>query len=156
MEQIMENGFRRVVNFRPAYDRRDEGFGTHNVEIDFVLIGPMGAVDFVVHKTGWYTASARAHLRQVRVPGHLRYDDPAAEHPWLTSINYHSKVPQYEGQSGVKNCKWLGSATCYCDGTSLAEGTMEKFICEGEDVVWAELQSWYDSRLKDSGTGGEL
>ena len=149
IEQLMPNGFRRIVAFRPAYDKRAEGYGIHNMEIVFVLIGPMGAVDFVIHKTEWFVASAREHLRKLPMVEEL--DAPSrSSHPWRCSINYHSKVAPSEGQSSIANCQWLDGKECFCGGTHLADGLMERFVAEGEEVVWKELEEWYESRLAHS------
>lgn len=155
METKDENGFTRSVWFRPAYNKMPT-YGIHNMEIQFAIVGPTGAVSFTVHNTGWYTESARAHLKRCH-ESMGRYKSIEEESmPWMASIDYHAYSPQYEGQNSINGCKFLGGRPCYCDGTGLAEDTMEKFVCEGEDVVWEKLQEWYDERLKDSSLGSEL
>ena len=127
------------IDFRPAYDKRAEGYGIHNMEITFALVGTSGAASFTIHKTEWYCQTAREHLKQFpfRSSGTDNHD------VWMASIDIHSKVPMYDNQTGIVDCKYTGGV-CYCDGTSLAEDLNERFVCEGVEPVWEELQRWYE------------
>lgn len=140
----------RTIHICPGYDQRStipsQNYGIHNAEIQFVLSGSEGAVDFTIHKTGWYTASAREHLA-AQAPSRFSMDRDS--HPWLCSINVHSKVPLYEGQDPVANCQYTGGP-CYCDSTMLAEDLMERLVAEGEAPVWTELEAWYREKLQHS------
>ena len=125
MEQVVGEFTRKVI-FRPGYDKRNAGYGLHNLEIVFVLIGPLGAVDFCVHKTWFYTKTAREHLLKW---GIHPFDSPYDKSPWLASINY------FVGRDNP----------CYFDGmnSGAPEVLMEEFVAKGESVVWEELERWY-------------
>lgn len=133
--------FERRVLVSPAYDKRDsdprKNFGISEMKITFLLIGEKGAVQWMIG-TGWYTASAREHLR-----GFVdRHDKSGAPTPW--DLGYHSKVPRYEHHtSSHKDCEFTGGP-CYYDGSGLnAELLMERFLEEGEAYLWPALEAYY-------------
>ena len=124
----------RAVIFEPGYDDPAPGrYGRHGMEIRWLLRGPRGAAQFLMH-TGW-------------VPG-VKGVAPQVSHifPMAVDIGYHARVPQYEGAEewGLhENCAYIGGK-CYYDGSGLqAEEIMKRFIVDGETVIWAALEARY-------------
>jgi hypothetical protein len=121
------------IEFRPAWDRRStdtsKDYGIHCAELVFYVKGLKGAVTFVIY-TGWY------------LPKNQQGSLPAA---MGADISYHTRSKQYDGQLARENCSYLDGATCYSDGSSLsADELFDKFVAEGEDVVWSTLMEWYN------------
>lgn len=136
------SGFTRKVEFTPPYDKRDpspsKNYGIGSLIIRFVLVGEKGATQFVM-ATGCYPLHVHKEWeRQGRTGlGPMGYD-----------VGYHSPHPMYEGQSATENCAYLNGAPCYYDGSGLAANDLlARFLEDGEDVVWAELESVYRSRF---------
>lgn len=136
---------RRVV-FAPAFDKRDpnpsKNYGIHGVDMRMYVIGPRGAVQFVLY-TGWHLPHVREEL-DAR-PSRKR----CLDHPMPADLGYHSPIPTYEGQEewGRDNCELLG-CRCYYDGSGLnAERIYEVLLREGSEGVWRELEAYYDEAL---------
>ncbi len=131
-------GFTKEIQFTPAYDKRDpdpsKNYGIRGVTIRFLLIGPLGATQFVL-----YSGMQLQHIYKERKgnpePGYC---------PWMgADVGYHSLKPIYESQTSME-CDIIAGGTCYYDGSSLAAvDVANRFVAEGEDVVWEELQKWY-------------
>lgn len=141
----------RTIHICPGYDQRStipsQNYGIHNAEIQFVLSGPEGAVVFTIRRTGWYVASAREYFRSVGRPRQYYLEED--KNPWCCSIDVHSKVPLYEDQDPIADCKFT-NGDCYCDSTVMVEDLMERLVAEGEDPVWTELEAWYREKLQHS------
>jgi hypothetical protein len=148
---------RRIV-FEVGYDHRafpDEcgggGHGQHGMNMRWVLIGPKGAVQWLVYMTNW-------------VPGNVRHGEVGAEHPvsivpvnrvigdgMAADIGYHSPVPLWEGQEeyGHMKCELLPEGECYYDGSGVnAEPLLEAFLAHGPHAVWAALARYYGSTFE--------
>lgn len=136
----------RKINFRPAFDKRHpdpkKNYGIHGMEIAFLLVGELGATQFVLY-TAW-------HLPHVR-------REAEAWPRWMLEpkgydIGYHSPKPMYEGQTAMGeegDCQYVpAGCKCYYDGSSLmAEPVMETLIAEGDEAVWKRLEQDYTSRF---------
>lgn len=132
------SSFEKSVIFPPAWDRRGEGFGVHSMSIMFILKGPNGGVTFSIN-TGWY-------LKHVREEGKMVSEGHGV------AIEYHSKTPQYAGHTPIQNCMVTGG-DCYCGGSACcAKDLFEKFLGEGEKIVWETLEGWYNKRLANNQT----
>lgn len=131
----------RIVQWSPAWDKRNDdpskNYGIHGMELRFVLKGEQGATQFVIY-TNWMLP----HLRY----GHKKVEGFLAE-PLPADVGYHARVPQYEGDSvSFESCEYLDGAPCYYDGSGLmAQDLFDKFVAQGEDIVWSELEE----RLKN-------
>ncbi len=129
----MEDTLQRIIKFKPAFDKRDsepsKNYGIHNMEMFMVLKGPLGAISFTVY-TGWY----------------LEHLDIKDFKPQGGCICYHSPHAQYEDQSiSEAKCEFLDNKPCYCDCSYIAADYLfHKFVAEGEDTVWIELQNRYE------------
>lgn len=127
--------FTRKIEFTPAFDKRHrdpaKDYGIGAVTMRFVLIGPAGAVHWLM-STGWY------------LPGLGR--EPSPPEGW--DLGYHSPVPLREGQHKRDDCPYLDGAPCYSDGSALnAEPVLGLFLAGGDEAVWRELERYYRSRL---------
>lgn len=134
--------FEKITQVTGAFDKRDpdptKNYGIHGMSIRFVLKGPKGATQFLV-----YTSM---HLPHVHDELQLKGLDLK---PMGADIGYHSYVPQYEGQTSMKDCDILG-CDCYYDGSSLrADEFMPTFLSGGDKVVWTMLEEEYESRFEE-------
>lgn len=126
---------KRTVTWRPAYDKRDpdpeKNCGVHGMDLRFILSGPKGAAQFVVY-TGWHLAHVRERPMSVQ---------PA-------DVGYHALKPAYEDQTQM-DCDLVEGGKCYYDGSGLqAEELFDRFVAEGEEVVWAELLMVYKEKCR--------
>lgn len=149
----VDGPMQRRIYFEVGYDHRGfpeacggGGHGQHGMGMRWVLIGPAGAVQWLVNMTNW-------------VPGNVRYGEVGAEHPvsivpvnprigdgMATDLGYHSPTPQYDGQeeSGRSECEYLPDGYCYYDGSGLnAEPVLVAFLAHGPHAVWAALARYY-------------
>lgn len=136
----------RKIEIVPAFDRRNDpkgNYGIHNAELRFYLIGPEGAIQFVV-STGWQLPHVQKEL-----------EGKAASllSAWATDIGYHSYIPRYEDQEPLtESCSLLGGKRCYYDGSSLnAEPIFNRMVAEGLDAVWEEMEKRYISTFTKDG-----
>jgi hypothetical protein len=152
----------RITKITPAWDRRDpdpeKNYGIHGCDLRMVLVGELGAVQFVL-MTGWFTNAVRAE--KGTGVGNL--------YPLPADLGYHSPVPMYDGQTRIgelvfdkgdilkeptkipekdlPNCEYLGKP-CYYDGSGLAaEETFDILTSEGSDGVWKHLEKYYIARF---------
>lgn len=141
--------FERIVEFEPAYDRRDEGYGIHGVDLRMVLKGEKGAVQFGL-STGWLlpeTVGSEAGQWDI----HHRYDEALYQrgsgkhYPMPFDLGYHSRVPRYHEQSAItEGCAYLDGEPCYYDGSSLnAWHPFEALLRGGSEGVWTYLEGYY-------------
>lgn len=161
--------FKRIVEFGPAWDRRDptpsKNYGIHGVELRMYLKGPKGAIQFVLY-TNWHLPEVQEELDRKFL---ARPDSVGlrVRAPMPADLGYHSPVPLWEGQEPMsRECHVLGpGVTCYYDGSSLnAERIYEVLLREGSEGVWKELEEEYHSRFDEvevpmqlplTGDGGE-
>ena len=125
---------KKIIEMTPGFDKREEGYGVHGVDLRMVLKGPKGAVQFVLY-TGWLPPKTRKEfeIRQVKMHGPLPAD-----------IGYHSLVPQYDGQESRDDCPYLDGKPCYYDGSGLRANKVFDILTEkGTDGVWAYLEEEY-------------
>ena len=137
----------RMVIWSPAWDKRHKDpprdYGIHGVELRFVLMGPRGATQFVLY-TNWMLPNLRYGHKQI--PGFLAEPLPA-------DVGYHALAPQYEGQKANGPCEFLGGETCYYDGSGLAaQGLFDRFVVEGEEAIWRELEKRHDELVAPNDT----
>jgi hypothetical protein len=142
----------REVTFAPAFDRRDpdpkKNYGIHGVEIRFVLKGKKGATQFVIY-TNWFLPHVQKELYAKGDISHrLRFNQPE---PMGADIGYHSLVPQYKGQTKMKDgCQYLDGKPCYYDGSGLrADEFIPAFLAGGSDAVWKMLEEEYQRRFEN-------
>ena len=129
----------RIVQFTAAYDKRDpdpkKNYGIHGVNLQMVLRGTRGAVQFVLF-TDWHLPHIRKKFEE---KGYHPNSLPA-------DVGYHSPVPMYEGQEPITDaCEFLDGKPCYYDGSGLAAYDMfDTLTREGDAGVWRELEAYYE------------
>ena len=143
-------GFTRRIVFHAAYDKRHpdpkQNYGVHGVDLYFFLIGPKGAVQFLLF-TDWQLPGVRSVAETL---GHKRNADPDLYRricsPMPADIGRHALVPHSAWETVCKTeCDLLGGKPCYYDGTSLgAYDVFEILVAGGDEALWAELDRRYD------------
>lgn len=134
---------RRTI-WAPAFDRRSDDpkkdYGIHGMEIKFLLIEDHKAVQFVIYTSWMLPHVTKEHEQRGYHPS-----------PMGADLGYHSPHPQYEDHTITKNCEWT-DGDCYYDGSSLrAQELFEKFIAEGEEYMWQQLEEEWDYHFKEKG-----
>ncbi len=140
MFKLTSGGFERIIEFSPAFDKRDDdpkkNYGIGAVKIRFVLKGKKGAIQFVVG-TDWYLPHNQKEVGN-SIRGGIKPDG------W--DVGYHSPKPIYEGQTSMgEACQYLDGRDCYYDGSGLrADEWVEKYLLRGgSDAVWRAIEREY-------------
>lgn len=138
----MQKALERIVKWAPAWDRRNsdsgKNYGVHGVELLFAVKGERGAAGFTIY-TNWHLPHVVAEFRA----NGAKYLQPLP-----ADVGYHALTPQYEGQQ-ERPCGLTATGKCYYDGSGLAAYDLfDKFVTEGEEAVWQELERWYEERCK--------
>lgn len=137
----------RKFEVYPAYDKRGEGYGQHCVTMRWLVIGPKGAIQFVLY-TGWYPDV----IPQTRWDDwsdwetlHVKHEASSSDLPMPCDLGYHSYVPHYEGQKPLtSHCHVLGDKPCFYDGSSLnAAKPFSILVHEGGEKLWEFLENYY-------------
>jgi hypothetical protein len=138
-----EDGLEECVQFVPGYNCPEpggQGHGVHGMEVRWFLRGPDGAVVLVM---------ATDFIPGDRYPGHglspSGLNENWARYPGGFGLQYHSRVPRYEGHDAEDGCDLIGGP-CYCDmWLSGADEPVKQFVSEGEQVIWGALEAAYAS-----------
>lgn len=142
-EQV--NGFERILEFRPAFDRRhpdpSKNYGIHGVEMRWLLKGSEGTVQFLLY-TNWHLPHVATEHREG--PSVLFQPLPA-------DLGYHSPVPMYESHKPIndgKPCSYLDGRPCYYAGSILmADEIFAVLVKKGEAALWSRLEQCYTDTL---------
>ncbi len=147
--------FDKKIEFSPAFDKRhsdpSKNYGIHGADMRWYLMGPEGAVQFVVY-TSWHLPHVQAEMDLKPLSeGCTRY---MHHKPLPADIGYHSKVPQYEGQESIDDdCEFTGGK-CYYDGSGLnAKKGFELLVEKGSDAVWEWMEECYSDWLTPAEKG---
>lgn len=146
--------FERIVEFEPAHDCirlpcrwgketcKPGSGGSHGigaVSMRMVLVGPKGAVQFVLY-TGWYME-----------------ETPHRGEALPADLGYHAREPMYEEQHSMGPCGYLGGADCYYDGSGLnADAIFDILRREGGEAVWKALEGYYRATFDDDEHGADF
>jgi hypothetical protein len=108
------------------------------------LKGSKGTITFTVF-TGWYLPQT---IDWWKSKGYATVESVKG---WGTDIGYHSKQPirewQTETNKSSDTCEWT-DGSCWYDGSGLAgQELFNRFVVEGEEVVWKTLEEWYHSEF---------
>lgn len=134
---------KREIHFEPGFDKRNpdpiKNYGVGAMEVRFLLFGEKGVVQFLIG-TGWLLPTTDREYESRGIPR-------SAPTGW--DIGYHSPIPMYEGQEPISDkCEYLDGGKCYYDGSSsAADRLLEKFLVDGEAVIWGELEEYYKERF---------
>jgi hypothetical protein len=140
-----EDGLEESVQFVPGYNctrTGGQGHGVHGMEVRWFLRGPDGACVLIM---------ATDLIPGERRPGHGLSPSGLNEnwayyHPEGRGLQYHSRVPRYDGHEAEDgNCGLIGGP-CYCESwLSGADEPVKRFVDGGEQVVWDALEAAYAS-----------
>jgi hypothetical protein len=146
----MEN-LERKFEMIPSFDKAAEGYGIGAAIMRFYVVGPKGAVQFVL-STGWYPNIIKKTTftdwsdwgeLEVRKPG--PNDAPM---PW--DLGWHSPVPRYEGQEPMSGECSVIQGECYYDGSGLnANKPFSILVHEGSDRLWEFLELYYRETFEE-------
>lgn len=130
----------RIVDITPAFDKRNpdpkKNYGIHCCDLRMVLLGEMGAVQFVL-STGWMLPEVAKEMKEDIKLHHF--------YPLPMDLGYHSYKPLHEWQESTANCPYL-KGPCYYDGSGLnAVRIYEVLVRKGSEEVWSELKKYYDT-----------
>ena len=137
----------RKIDISPAWAKREKGCGIHGCEMRFVLMGKLGAVQFLVF-TNWHLPEVQDELLD-RPSDKSHVEEKFRIHalfsPMPADLGYHSPKPKYDGQESTsEKCPYLDGKPCYYDGSGLnAEPVYEILVREGSDGVWKRLEEYY-------------
>lgn len=142
--EIKHGKFTRTISFRPAFDKRNtnagKNYGIGSVELKFILKDDKKQAMQFMMISGWNLQ----HIRRER-EGNV----PTSVYPLAADIGYHSPV-MVEHVTPMDDCSITGGK-CWYDGSTLgAEPIMERFLAEGEDAVWEELENHHASRFGEA------
>lgn len=127
----------REIRFTPAYNKIDEGYGRHGVNMRWCLKGPEGVVQFLVH-TSWMLPEDEKELSDA-----FYHDGMHMLRPRAADLGYHSPKPMYKEQTSLE-CDLMPTGQCYYDGSTLnAEPVFDLLIREGHEAVWEQLENYY-------------
>ncbi len=145
--------FERIVQFRPAFDKRSENpkenYGIGSMTIKFILKGKDGAVQVLLNTSIYLPETIEEYKRignkNKTTPTDLRDEDGKPKGIECWDVGFHSKEkPSYMNKNDKRDCDILGE--CYYDGSSLRgreERIAELFTEKGEEVVWNYLEDYY-------------
>lgn len=151
---VIDGDLERRIEFVAGYDHMGfkedcggGGHGRHGMELAFILIGPLGAVQWRCVMSNWFpgnidTIGTIPSTEPVSlVPANVRIGDTYAQ-----DLGYHSPKPLWDGQEEYArdDCHLLPGGTCYYDGSGLNAGpVLEAFLSYGPMAVWAALGRYY-------------
>lgn len=97
---------------------------------EFLLHGQLGTVQFIFH--------------ELKVPGDSRYGYGNYGHMPI-DLGFHWDRKPYKHVTKMA-CKYRESGRCFYDGSGLnANDLYQRFKVYGSDIVWAELEDYYDN-----------
>lgn len=128
------DGFTRIIAFEPGYNDPRHGphtFGRHGMQLRFLLVGPLGAVQFLLY-TNW-------------TPGTLDTIGTITDGTTMPAdLGHHWTTPRYADECTYE-CEYIEGGRCYYDGSGLAaEEPFRILIEDGIDALWAFLRTHYD------------
>lgn len=136
----MKSKFKKVTTVRLPFDMRSKepegNYGIGGLYIWFVLIGPLGAVQYLVNFPV-YLPSVDTKKFDMKIIGH--------------DVGYHSYKPEYEGHTKM-DCYHLEGGSCYYDGSALKADAWTDIILSTkgsppEDTLWKMLEDEYNERF---------
>lgn len=152
MSDNESGALRRIVKFRPAFDKRDpnpaKNYGIHGVDLVMFVCGAEGAVQFVLY-TNWqlpHVTKEQDAAKPHTTSTHLLC------HPMPADLGYHAKSPRYKDQEPLtESCEFTGGRCFYAGSGLNAERIYEVLLREGDEGVWRELEEYYQQTFNQRG-----
>src|SRR5438132_3556349 len=148
--------FERRITFSPAFDRRDpdpkKNYGIHGVELRMVLLGELGATQFLLY-TNWHLphlmdAWAKQPCERTQY-GNECVAVSVLLRPLPADLGYHWSTQRY-GSQEMMECDLLPGGKCFYDGSGLnAERGFQRLVAEGDQAVWQELEKFYQELVTE-------
>ena len=143
--------FTRTTTITPAFDKRhkdpSKDYGIGCCDLRMVLVGPLGAVQFVAF-TGWYLPQNFGDLLNREMDFFERHGFSLSLSPRGIDVGYHSPHAMYEGQE-ERDCEVLPGGKCFYDGSSLrGDDWCKILVAEGSDAIWQSLEEEYRERFE--------
>ena len=121
--------FTRVMEFRPGWPL-DPEYGRHGMEIWFYLTGVEGTTYFSL-MTNW-------------VPGEIGLGMVKSGAFTMANVLGYCWPTRVRTSDEQRSDCGINPGSCFSDsGTLAAVPVFDRFIAEGSDAVWSELESYY-------------
>ena len=142
------DGWTRIFEVSPGYDCIDDHpsptsngwkcHGRHGMDMKFLLGAEEGVVQFLFFASDLLPGSL-SNLGSTK--------DGVAKHGVMAAdLGHHWTRPTWEGEERNGPCDYLHGADCFYDGSGLNAGpVLERFLREGMDAVWQELEAYYSA-----------
>lgn len=133
---------RREIQWQPGYDYRNNPekrqFGCHGMNIRWLLIGPLGAVQFLIYSS-WLPSWVESGPWGNTIDTH----DDRVFGPMGADLGHHWSTPTYEDE-GCQKCDILPGGECFYDGSGMAaDDLLGVLLTEGHEAVWCRMESEY-------------
>lgn len=87
--------------------------------------------------TGWYHPATPADIKNKLV---------GMTH--VHAVVIHRDTPAFEGDAPIHNCEYVTTGDCFVDMSYTLGGAIwDKFVSEGDEALWAELQLVYAEHI---------
>jgi len=142
--------FERRMTITPAFDKRhkdpSKNYGIGSSELRMVLLGPLGATQFVAY-TGWYLPQNMMDVLERELSFREQHGHRLSLPLIGVDVGYHAPHAQYDDQE-KRECDLLPGGACYYDGSSLrADEWASILIAEGSERIWTMLEEEYRERF---------
>ena len=131
------------IDFPCRFDNKctpNNSHGKHGLKIVFLVHGEEGCVQFVL-STGWTPFYSKPDKINYR---YIPKSNISNLFPMPTDLGYHSRKPQYDGQTNQKGCQHLKGSECFYDGSSLnCNDAYYTLVNGGEEKLWEFLEKYY-------------
>jgi hypothetical protein len=136
MNHVEAMKFTREINVIPAFDKRNEGRGQHNAEMDFILKSSMGAFVLKIN-TGW--------LLNKKEQNGISHIFPSGGY-----IGFHF-LQQGDYGFQTEKCEYLNGKSCYGDGSFCDAHQYAKILVEkGSDAVFEKMEERFIEIIKEN------
>jgi hypothetical protein len=143
--RMTNDAFEYRIDFMPGYDhwRKPEygcDHGRHGMEMVWLVIGPLGAVQWKVVALDWMPGA----VDEMGIARGAHSGDLGAI--YSADLGYHSPKPlsEYQAEWGRDDCDLLPGGVCFYDGSGLNAGPiLAEFLAHGPHAVWAALTAYY-------------
>lgn len=139
-----ESEFEREIRFEPGHWMSSRGsgpsgnYGIGSMNIRMLLHGPKATMQFV-----WSTGIVPQKVEEKSTVGNYVFENWQHSAPMGMDVGYHADAPVYDDMSRME-CDIRPGGFCYYDGSGLAgDALFERFLLEGEHVVWETLEARY-------------